>query len=90
MNDGRTCRWSPTLTLSMTGLSPNSRMFWNVRAIPRRETFQAGPPVMSVPWKAIDPRVGGRKPESTLNSVVLPAPFGPMTPWIEPAGSWRS
>ena len=34
---------------------------------------------MSSPSNAMRPSVGGKKPEMTLNSVVLPAPFGPMT-----------
>ena len=65
-------------------------MFWNVRPMPIRDTFQAGDPVMSRPSNAIVPVVGGRKPDSRWNSVVLPAPLGPMTPWIEPGASLSS
>ena len=34
---------------------------------------------MSVPFSAIVPPVGGNSPLMTLNSVVFPAPLGPMT-----------
>src|SRR6476620_3777583 len=45
---------------------------------------------MSVPSKDIVPADGRRKPDRTLNSVVLPAPLGPITPWIDSAGRRRS
>src|SRR5262245_61253253 len=45
---------------------------------------------MSLPSKAIVPLVGRRNSDSTWNSVVFPAPFGPMTPWIVPACNARS
>ena len=41
-------------------------------------------PVMSCP-QLDRPLVGGTKPESRLNKVVFPAPFGPMIAWIGPA-----
>jgi hypothetical protein len=65
-------------------------MFWNVRAMPSRATLYEGQPAISWPSKAIEPVVGRRKPDRTWNRVVLPAPFGPMTPWIRPAGRSRS
>jgi hypothetical protein len=40
--------------------------------------------VMSVPSYAIAPVSGRRIPDSTLKSVVLPAPFGPTRPQISP------
>ena len=82
---------APTFTLSMTGRSPNSRMFWNVRAMPsasdrvgRRAGDRRGPRTGS------SPLVGCRNPDRTWNSVVLPAPFGPITPWMVRAGSRSS
>ena len=36
-----------------------------------------GRSVVSAPRNSIVPDVGGTSPEMTLNSVVLPAPFGP-------------
>ena len=38
----------------------------------------------SSPWNTIVPAVGRANPPSIENSVVLPAPFGPMTPNISP------
>src|SRR3954468_13539159 len=35
------------------------------------------------------PVVGFTKPQTTLNSVVLPAPFGPMIPRMRPGGADR-
>ena len=35
------------------------------------------------------PDVGGRLPATTLNSVVLPAPLGPISPVIEPGAIVR-
>src|SRR5437879_2039911 len=39
---------------------------------------------MSEPSMATAPDVGGSSPVTTLNSVVLPAPFGPINPVIRP------
>src|SRR5262245_12203397 len=33
------------------------------------------------------PALGGRKPETTANSVVLPAPFGPISAVMRPASA---
>ena len=41
--------------------------------------------VMSLPSRRTRPRVGGWRPVITLNSVVLPAPLGPMSPFTGPA-----
>jgi len=41
-------------------------------------------PVMSSPSKTTRPSVGSYAPVMTLNSVVLPAPFGPMSPTDSP------
>src|SRR5215471_8220221 len=42
---------------------------------------------MSLPSRMISPRFGACRPVITLNSVVLPAPFGPMRPLILPAST---
>src|SRR5437870_4441182 len=42
---------------------------------------------MSEPSIATMPEFGGRSPVMTLNSVVLPAPFGPINPVIRPASA---
>jgi hypothetical protein len=36
------------------------------------------------------PAVGGTNPESTLSSVVLPAPLGPMSPTVPTGSSART
>jgi hypothetical protein len=41
-------------------------------------------PVISSPSIVTRPEVGGRTPAITLKSVVFPAPFGPISPVIEP------
>ena len=78
------------MTLSSTDSSPNSLMFWKVRPTPSRATLNARVPVMSRPSKEIDPLVGCMNPDSRWNSVVLPAPLGPMTPWIVSGARRRS
>src|ERR687883_267417 len=45
---------------------------------------------MSAPRNSIVPDVAGTSPEITLNSVVLPAPFGPRTARLSPCATSRS
>ena len=40
------------------------------------------------PRQWIVPRSGLTKPQMALNSVVLPAPFGPITPSTSPRETW--
>ena len=47
--------------------------------MPRRATAWGGRPVTGLPSKRTCPPLGGTWPVMTLKSVVLPAPFGPMT-----------
>jgi hypothetical protein len=68
--------------LSRTEL-PNTCSVWNVRPTPRRE-LGGDIPVMSSPQNSTWPAVGLIWPRMLLNSVVLPEPFGPMTPTISP------
>src|SRR4051812_1423017 len=49
----------------------------------------AGRPPMSSPRKRMFPALGARSPESRFSSVVLPAPFGPMTACTAPGGKAR-
>jgi len=58
--------------------------------MPRLATSAGFRLVMSRPSKTIDPRVGDRNLVSRLNTVVLPAPFGPISAWIEPRRIARS
>ena len=50
----------------------------------RRSSRRAGKREMSRPAKWIAPASGRNPPASAETSVVLPAPFGPMTAWISP------
>jgi len=51
---------------------------------PARLTTSAALPAISCPLKSIEPASGGTSPDTTLNNVVLPAPFGPISPVIPP------
>src|SRR3954468_8253154 len=51
---------------------------------PRRSALSA---VISRSPRKISPLVGFNSPDSRLTSVVLPAPFGPITAWISPMAS---
>ncbi len=42
---------------------------------------------MSAPPSKIEPELGAIRPEIRLNSVVLPAPFGPMTACTPPGST---
>ena len=80
-------RISPaTRTLSRTDRDVNSSSRWNVRATPRLARRCGGSLEMSRPSRATRPEVAESSPVTTLNSVVLPAPFGPMSP-VTRAGS---
>jgi len=54
-------------------------MIWNERDTPRATTRCGGRPVMTAPSKRASPPSAGSSPVTTLKSVVLPAPLGPMT-----------
>ena len=58
---------------------------WNERAIPRRDKRTGSRRPMSCPLNETVPALGGTKPVSTLTSVVLPAPFGPMIDTCSPS-----
>ena len=75
------------MTLSSTLRPANGRTSWNVRPMPRRQTASAARPSMRRPAKVIVPPSGTKTPAIMLKSVVLPAPFGPMTPQISPAAT---
>jgi hypothetical protein len=57
---------------------------------PAPVTRSARQPVMSAPSNVTLPASGRTRPEMQLNSVVLPAPFGPINPVIRPACTLRS
>jgi hypothetical protein len=66
--------------LSSTDISPKSRMFWKVRAIPRRVMRPQRSPAIDAPSNSTSPEVGVYTPVMTLKTVVLPAPLGPIRP----------
>ena len=74
------CR--PTLTLSSTDILLNSLIFWKVLAIPILLTWAVVLPAVALPFNMILPLVGSYTFVSILNTVVLPAPFGPIRPEI--------
>src|SRR5262249_6601725 len=62
---------------------------WNERPIPRRQRWWGAMPVMSCPLNTTLPPSGTTWPVIRLNSVVLPAPFGPMIALIAPWATER-
>ncbi len=81
-------RAAPTITFSSSVRFSNSPTPWSVRAIPRRVRRCGRIRVIDSPLQLSEPASGATKPQITLNSVVLPAPFGPITPSTSPA--WTS
>src|SRR5438477_2113153 len=78
-------RISPaTRTLSRTESEVNSSRRWKVRARPRLARLCGASLVMSRSSKRTLPSVGESSPVMTLNKVVLPAPFGPISPVMWP------
>ncbi len=57
-------------------------MIWKVRPMPASQSSCGLRPDMSRPSRRISPVPGRRNPFIKLNSVVLPAPFGPIIPRI--------
>src|SRR5881397_3261270 len=73
---------SGTMTLAMIGRWRKGRMFWNVPAMPRSTTSHGRRAVMSAPRNTMLPASGLRIFVISRSSVVLPAPFGPISPTI--------
>src|SRR5438270_9521709 len=73
---------------SSTDNNANDLVSWNVRTIPSRATLYAGTPASSRSSRRQRPWSGLSKPVSRLNSVVLPAPFGPIKAVTAPR--WNS
>ena len=63
----------------------NGRGIWNVRATPWWQIASGVSPASSSSRKRIEPEVGTSAPDTQLNSVVLPEPFGPISPRISPS-----
>src|SRR6201996_3771479 len=73
------------MMFSRTEILPNGWVIWNVRTMPAAQMRCGARPVMSRPSKEIRPASGRWKPAMAANSVVLPAPLGPIRPTISPA-----
>ena len=58
--------------------------------MPRRATSRGGSADTERPLKWISPALGSVKRVSRLNSVVLPAPLGPIRAWMCPFCTDRS
>ena len=63
---------------SSTDSRLNTLLICKVRAMPRRLIWCGLRPPMSRPAENTRPASGERNPHTRLNSVVFPAPFGPM------------
>jgi hypothetical protein len=63
-------------------------VIWKVRTIPRRAMRCTGQPVISCPSKVTLPVLTGRKPAMHANSVVLPAPLGPISATMRPSSTF--
>ena len=69
-------------TLSNTDSSSMACSVWNVRRTPQRARRKWAIESRSTPNARTVPAAGRTKPLSTLKNVVLPAPFGPMSPQV--------
>ncbi|KRF33623.1 hypothetical protein ASG83_06885 [Yonghaparkia sp. Soil809] len=75
--------------MSSTVISRNRFEIWKVRPTPIRARRAVDMVVTSLPKRWTAPAVGVTSPAIILNSVVLPAPFGPITPKRSPGSSTR-
>ena len=78
------CSWTRS-TFSYTERFAIACSVWNVRRTPHRARRKSAMASRSSPKAATTPAIGRTNPLSTLKNVVLPAPFGPMSPHV-PAG----
>ena len=63
---------------SNTVMRGKIEVIWKLRDRPRRLISCGARLAIDLPLTAIEPEVMGNRPEIRLNSVVLPAPLGPM------------
>src|SRR6185369_16866746 len=77
-------------TFSSTERPRNRRLIWKVRAMPSLTRSACATAVISLPLNSTCPAVGLSTPVSRLISVVLPAPFGPISACLAPAPSVKS
>src|SRR5512139_2992705 len=81
----RTASWTFSKTVSLGKMLTT----WKEREIPFRQMTWGGSPEMSLPLYRIRPESGTRCPVIRWNSVVFPAPLGPMTATISPRATSR-
>src|SRR5574337_831271 len=74
------CPAGASITFSSTVMPANGRGIWKVRTSPASKIRCGGCPPIGRPRNEIVPEVGRCTPAMVLNSVVLPAPFGPIRP----------
>ena len=79
-----------TATFWRTVIARKGWAIWKVRASPRRAIAGAPSASSGRPAKAMAPADGGSKPLIRFTRVLLPAPFGPMSPTTSPASIARS
>src|SRR5918998_3741620 len=79
---------APSFMFSITVRRDSALVSWKVRTMPFCATRWAGSPRRGLPSSDHTPVLGLSKPVSRLNSVVLPAPFGPIRPVMTPR--WNS
>ena len=78
------------MTFSITVMFRKSRSVWNVRAMPLFVILCGARPEILSPSKTISPESTWKIPVIRLKTVVLPAPFGPITLTISPSSTCRS
>src|SRR3954467_15441307 len=76
---------APTRTFSSTVIVGKSSTFWKVRAIPRPTTRLGAVCRRDFPSNPMSPGSIRARRVTTLNAVVFPAPFGPISPKIVPS-----
>ena len=64
-------------------------VLWKDRLIPNAGSSLGFLPEILIPSKTISPPLTGNSPEMQLNSVVFPAPFGPMMVCTDPCPTDR-
>src|SRR4051812_17599548 len=87
VNPTRPDECAPVITFSRTVSAGNSARFWNVRATPSSAMRCEGTARRFLPSKSTVPVVAWYRRLRTLNRVVLPAPFGPMSAQITPSST---
>src|SRR4030042_1522082 len=80
----------PKTAFSKTAMFGKTLTDWKVLANPILQMRCGFRPLIFSPLKVITPGLGTRAPEIRLNSVVLPAPLGPIKPTISPWSTWKS